>query len=104
MHQFTIAVELVEECRAGPLVRTFSCRCSPFYDLAPRFFGDAIGDCSFLFGSHPDLAFTFYFALPTTQVGRKQAQTIACACMHVLASPFVAAVYIRMQKFAYVCT
>jgi len=44
------------------------------------------------------------FAVSETKVSGKQAQTIACACMRVLASSFLAAVYVRMQKFACVCT
>src|SRR5262245_24210357 len=84
-------------------MRTFLCPGSPFFDLVPYFFGYAIGDGSFFFGSHHVLPSSL-IGLPARPVSCMQAQTIACACMHVRARSLVAAVYTRMQKFACVCT
>src|ERR1044072_216489 len=53
--QSIVASELFEKCRTSPLMRTLARVCNSFFYLNPLLFGNAIGDCSFFFGSHHGL-------------------------------------------------
>src|ERR1043165_2259236 len=81
--QFIIAAELVKHRRARPLGRTFLYRCSSFFDLVPVFFGNAIGDCSFFFGSHHDLPSALISAVGVTNLMPADANI----CLRLQASP-----------------
>jgi len=79
--QFIIAVELCEERRASPLMRTLARICNSFFDLNPLFFGNPIRDCSFFFESQHDLPPALISAIGVTNLMPAHANNLfALAC------------------------
>jgi hypothetical protein len=85
--QFIVAMELFHQRRASPLVRTFSCRCRSFFDVAPLLFGNPKGDCSFFFWSHYDLPSALISAVGVTN--RMPADANICLRLHARRRKFI---------------
>ena len=77
-------------------MRTFSYRCRSFFDVAPLFFGNPKGDCSFFFGSHHDLPSAWISAVGGTslmpagannclRVQARPRKFLRCQCLHLQA-------------------
>ena len=98
--QSIASAEPSRSAETDSLGQVFCLVCNSVFDLTPCFtvtgflsLSGRLTTCLY----HP-------FTLPAIQISCKQTQTIACTCMRVFASSSFAAVYIRMQKFACVCT
>src|SRR5690242_2500222 len=92
--QFSVAMELFHQRRVSPLVRTFSYCCRSFFDVAPLFFGNPKGVCSFFFGSHHDLPSALISAVGVTtlmpagannclRLQARPCKFLLCHCLHM---------------------
>jgi hypothetical protein len=79
--QFIVAAELVDKCGTSVLVRTLSCVCNSFFDIASVFFGNGIGGSSSSFWSHYDVLYLpFIVAVSTNLMHASANKLYAPAC------------------------